>query len=235
MLVIGAGLASGIAADPEWASASHVSQGALIAAGYNRLGGFGKFSAVILALGIISNMVAPTYSSGIDFQILGRYAARIPRVFWNTFGVIIYTACALAGRNSLSEIFTNFLALMGYWVAIWIAITVEEQLIFRRTKGYDWTVWADQRKLPIGIAALVAFVIGWVGAILSMSQLYYIGPIAVKVGTHGADVSTFLPTAYALIEQEANVASQMGNYVGFAWAAIVYPPLRWFELKRFGR
>jgi len=27
----------------------------------------------------------------------------------------------------------------------------------------------------------------------------------------------------------------MGNFVGFAWAAIVYPPLRAWELKRFGR
>ena len=189
VLVIGAGLASGAKSDPDWLAAGGVSQGASIAAGYNRLGGFGKFCAVILALGIINNMIAPTYSAGIDFQILGRYAARVPRVIWNTVGVIVYTACALAGRNSLAVIFTNFLALMGYWVAIWIAITVEEQLIFRRSKGYDWTAWADKTKLPIGLAAGTAFVVGWVGAILSMAQLYYIGPIAKEVGTHGADVS----------------------------------------------
>lgn len=28
---------------------------------------------------------------------------------------------------------------------------------------------------------------------------------------------------------------QLGNYVGFAWAAIFYAPLRWFELRKFGR
>jgi hypothetical protein len=28
---------------------------------------------------------------------------------------------------------------------------------------------------------------------------------------------------------------QMGNYVGFAWAALVFPPLRYWELKKFGR
>jgi len=42
----------------------------------------------------------------------------------------------------------------------------------------------------------------------------YTGPIAHLVGEYGAD---------------------MGNYVGFAWAALVYPPLRWAELKHFGR
>lgn len=57
-------------------------------------------------------------------------------------------------------------------------------------------------------------VIGWAGAILCMAQVWYIGPIAAEVGDYGGD---------------------MGNYVGFAWAALVYPPLRWLEIKRFGR
>ncbi|KAI9712990.1 MAG: hypothetical protein M1812_006738 [Candelaria pacifica] len=188
-LVLGAGLASGTVTKPEWESAYGVSQGALIVVGYGPLGGFGKFCSVVVALGLIANLIAPTYSSGVDFQILGRYAAKIPRLIWNTFGVIIYTVCALAGRNSLSAIFTNFLALMGYWVAIWIAITLEEQLIFRRRRGYDWNAWNDRSKLPLGIAALVAFLIGWVGAILCMAQAWYTGPIARSVGEHGADVS----------------------------------------------
>lgn len=28
---------------------------------------------------------------------------------------------------------------------------------------------------------------------------------------------------------------QMGNYVGFSWAALVYPPLRYLELRVMGR
>jgi purine-cytosine permease-like protein len=38
----------------------------------------------------------------------------VPWFIWNTFGVIVFAVCGLAGRNSLSAIFTNFLALMGY-------------------------------------------------------------------------------------------------------------------------
>ena len=78
---------------------------------------------------------------------------------------------------------------MGYWLAIWIAITIEEQLIFRWRRGYDWTVWNQREKLPVGLAALVAFLVGWAGAILCMAQVWYIGPIAARVGEFGADVS----------------------------------------------
>ena len=115
------------------------------------LGSFGSFCGVVVALGLVANLIPPTYSSGVDFQVLGRYAARIPRAIWNTIGVVIYTVCALAGRDHLAEIFTNFLALMGYWVSIWIAITLEEHLIFRRKSGFNWTVWNQQSKLPHGI------------------------------------------------------------------------------------
>lgn len=110
-------------------------------------------------------------------------------MIWNTVGVIIYTVCALAGRSNLSEIFTNFLALMGYWVAIWFAIIIEEFFLFRWRSGYNWAAWRDPSKLPIGIAGFVAFVVGWVGAILCMAQVWYIGPIAKLVGDWGADVS----------------------------------------------
>lgn len=188
-LIVGIGLASGVSTNADYATAYETGAGNLLVEGFSSLGGFGKFLGVVIALGLIPNVIAPTYSSGIDFQILGRAAQQVPRFVWNTCGVIIYTACALAGRNSLSEIFTNFLALMGYWLAIWISITLEEQLIFRRSTGYDWTVWNTQSKLPLGIAALVAFLIGWAGAILCMAQVWYIGPIAQEVGVHGADVS----------------------------------------------
>lgn len=212
--ILGIGLASGMSTNTSWESAYSVSQGALLVEGYRPLGSFGSFCSVLVALGLVSNLVVPTYSSGIDAQILGRWAAVIPRAVWNTIGVIIYTVCALAGRAHLAEIFTNFLALMGYWVSIWIAIILEEHLIFRRKRGFNWDVWSDAKKLPLGIAAMIAFVVGWIGAILCMAQLWYIGPIAGLVGDYGAD---------------------MGNYVGFAWAAIVYPPIRVWELKRFGR
>ena len=49
--LIGLGLASGALTRPSWAEAEGVSTGALILAGFEGLGGFGKFCAVVVALG----------------------------------------------------------------------------------------------------------------------------------------------------------------------------------------
>lgn len=214
--ILGIGLATGVTTNSAWSSALGTSQGALIVAGFSPLGSFGSFCSVIVALGLVANMTAPTYVAGVDFQVLGQWFYRVPRFVWNTLGVVIYTVCGIAGRESLATIFTNFLALMGYWVTMWVAIMLEEHLIFYNRLGmvkFNWENWNDRTKLPFGGAAVIAFLVGWIGAILCMAQVWYIGPIAKEVGEYGAD---------------------MGNYVGFAWTALVYPPLRWLELKRFG-
>ena len=212
--LVGVGLASGTLTHPSWEDAYNTSSGALILAGYDGLGGFGKFLGVLIALGLIANNIPGTYSASLGFQIMGRHLARLPRWFYSCVGVVIYTACALGGRNSLYEIFENFLALMGYWVTIYLMIAFEEHVIFRRTRGFDWDAWADPSKLPIGIAALIAFLVGWAGAIVCMDQVWYVGPIAKMVGEDGSD---------------------LGIWVGVSWAMLVFPPLRWWELKQFDR
>lgn len=191
MFMLGIGLTSGMISNVAWSDAYNISQGALAVEAFRPLGAFGSFLSVFLALGLIANLIAPTYSAGVDFQVLGRYFERVPRVVWNTAGAVIYTVCAVAGREHLAAIFTNFLALMGYWVSIWIAIMLEEHLIFRKWigLGWNWDAWNDRARLPVGIAALFAFLIGWAGAILCMSQVWYIGPLAALVGEDGGDVS----------------------------------------------
>lgn len=191
MFVIGIGLGSGLASNRTWAEAYEVSQGALIVEGFRPLSSLGSFCSVIMALGLISNLVAPTYASGVDWQALGRHFHLIPRPIWNTLSVLIYTVAAIAGRASLATIFTNFLALMGYWVSIWTALLLCEHLIFRHKLGlgWNWDAWNDNEKLPQGWAGMAAFLIGWVGAILGMAQVWYIGPIAGLIGEYGGDVS----------------------------------------------
>ena len=86
--------------------------------------------------------------------------------------------------------------------------------MFRRGKEYDWSIWDVSEKLPVGLAALVAFLVGWVGSIISMYQIWYVGPVAKLVGEYGAD---------------------LGIWVGIGFAMVVFPPLRWVELKKFHR
>ena len=164
--LLGVGLASGVASTPGWDTAFSTSSGALLLAGYDGLGGFGKFCAVVVTLGLCANTVPGSYAAGLDFQTLGKAWKAVPRYFWVTVGTIIYFVCAVAGRNHLFIIFQNFLALMGYWVVIFLTIVLEEHLVFRRTRGFDWAAYEDKAKLPLGIAALIAFLVGWVGPIV---------------------------------------------------------------------
>lgn len=212
--LLGVGLASGITTTPAWSTAYDTSSGALILAGYGGLGGFGKFCGVIVALGVIANNIPGTYSAALGIQVLGRYGKTIPRYVLVCVVVAIYFICAIAGRNNLFDIFENFLALMGYWVMIFISIVLEEHLIFRRGVGFDWTAWEDKKRLPVGFAALITFFVGWAGAIVGMRQEWYVGPLAETVGDTGSD---------------------LGIWVGCGFALIIFPPLRYLELNKFGR
>ena len=145
---------------------------------------------------------------------MGRFGKAVPRYVWACVVVVVYLVCALAGRNNLFDIFSNFLALMGYWIEIFICIVLEEHLIFQREIGFDWTAWEDKKRLPLGIAALIAFLFGWMGAIFGMYQAWYVGKLAILVGDYGAD---------------------LGVWVGCGFTLISFPPLRYLELKRFGR
>jgi purine-cytosine permease-like protein len=200
---IGIGLGSGLANNPTWAAGfGNGGVGGLITAAYQPLGRFGDFCAIILGLGVAANMIPGNYSAAFCIQLLAPQTQALPRVFWNTIATIVYIVCAIAGRNQLLTIFLNFLPLIGYWTIIWITITLEEQVIFRRTRGYVWSDWDQPSKLPIGIAAFSSFLVGWAGAILCMSQAYYVGPIAKMV------------------------PADMGLPVAAAWTAIVYPGFR---------
>lgn len=214
-MLLGTGLASGIATNENWSAANGISSGALILAGYDGLpSGFGKFCGVVVAFGLIANNIPTTYSGALSFQILGRYFNMVPRYVWTCVVAAIYFICAMVGRNDLLVIFQNFLALMGYWVTIFVSIVLEEHVIFKWNTGFDWDSWADQQKLPIGYAALGAFLIGWAGSIISMYQIYFVGPVAILVGEHGAD---------------------LGIWVGCGFALLTYPLLRFLELKFVGR
>ena len=85
-LLLGIGLASAIPSNPSYAAAYDISQGALITVAFDPLGAFGRFCNVIVALGLIANLIPPTYSSGVDFQILARVAQKVPRWLWNLLG-----------------------------------------------------------------------------------------------------------------------------------------------------
>ncbi|KAK7184963.1 Purine-cytosine permease fcyB 3 [Paraphaeosphaeria sporulosa] len=214
--MLGIGIASGIATHPEWEDAYNISIGALLTVTYAPLGHFGNFCAVVLALGLIANSIPGTYSAALNCQMMGRAWKVVPRWIWTVALVVVQLACALAGRNKVFVVFQNLLALMGYWLTIMICIVAEEHVLFQKARALaiDWAAWEEQRKLPVGVAALVAFLLGWMGAILGMYQVWYVGPLAKLVADTGADV---------------------GVWVGCGFALVAFPPLRLLELRLVGR
>lgn len=135
---------------PSWSTAYYISSGALILESYSAVGGFGKFCGVVVALCVISNNVPGTYAAALDYQVLGRYGKMVPRYLWVCAIVLVYFVCAIAGRDYLFGIFQNFLALMGYWVVIFVSIVLEEHLIFRPNGVFNWSAWENKEHLPIG-------------------------------------------------------------------------------------
>jgi purine-cytosine permease-like protein len=167
-LLLGVGLGTGIAHNPRWGAIYDGTPGSVVIAGYDRLGALGKFCAFLNVLTIVSNNAPGSYSMAMNFQMLGNFWCKVPRPVFTTVSTAIYTACAIGGRDSLYQIFKNLVPLIGYWIVIWFTIFVESDLMFNRDRQYDWSVWNNPQKLPVGFAATVAFLIGWGGAIVGM-------------------------------------------------------------------
>jgi purine-cytosine permease-like protein len=107
--------------------------------------------------------------------------------------------------------------LIGYWLAIYEGISLTEHFVFKRGFGGYQPEFYDQAKnLPPGIAAVTAFCFGVAGMVTGMSQVWYVGPIALHAG-------------------EAPYGGDVGFELGFAFAATSYFFLRNLELRYFHR
>ncbi|KAJ5561441.1 Permease cytosine/purine uracil thiamine allantoin [Penicillium sp. DV-2018c] len=197
VLLMGVGLGTVIASSAHYAAKYSNSPGGVLMTAYDGLGGFGKFCAVINVLALVANNTPGAYSMGMNIQMIGGRFGKVPKPVFTTVATVFYAACAMGGRNQLYEVFKSFLPLIGYWVMIFVVIVFQEDMIFRRKRGYDWSQWNCREKLPMGIAAAVAFLIGWAGAIVGMSQVYYIGPIARMAGD--ADLGLWLAAGFTAV------------------------------------
>jgi len=180
------------------------------------LGHFGEFCLVVLALSIIANNCPNIYSVSLSLQVLARATQRIPRFIWTFVGTLIYCAVAIPGYGHFANVLEDFMLLIAYWLAIYEGISLSEHIFFKRGfSGYQPETYMDSKKLPPGIAAIVAFCFGIMGAVLGMAQVWFTGPIGKLCGTqYGGDV---------------------GFELAFAFAAVTFIPLRYFEKKHFDR
>lgn len=180
-----------------------------------RYGGGGRFCLVILALSVIANNVPNNYSGAISAQTIIPWFGKIPRFVWNILITIVILAVAIPAAHHFATFFENLLNVLAYWLAIYAIVLLEEHLIFRKGfSGYNLDDWNTFSRLPLGLAAIAALGAGVAGMVLGMSQTYWVGPIAKKIGEYGGDV---------------------GFELSFAFSGIVYPIARTLELKFIGR
>ena len=121
------------------------------------------------------------------------------------------------GYSHFEEVLQNFMNFIGYWLAIYQSIALTEHFFFKRgAGGYQPAIYDKPRLLPPGIAAVAAFCVGVVGVVMGMSQQWFVGPIAIKIGSppYGGDI---------------------GFELGFAFAMVAYLVFRPLELKMFDR
>jgi len=228
-LTCGAGIATALQTNPDWNAAylaGNESTAALIEIAFRSLGNVRYFFLFILAWSQINNNIFNYYSISISMQLFGHWSKRIPRFFWSFIGLVVMILISIFGRNKLDAILSDLVAIIGYWTILYFVIYLEEHLIFRQNYftnwlkngtsgiGWDMEAWDTPRLLPFGLAAMLAFCVGVAGSVVGMSQAWYTGPIAKKVGDDGAD---------------------LGIELGFIFAGVVFPPLRYLELKKFGK
>lgn len=184
---------------PYAAAYNHHGLGGLIAEVYHP-DGWSKFCLVILTFSVLGNNIAINYSSGLSLQLLGHYFHAVPRFIWSFFFAIVVAVLAIAGRQNLSAVVSDFVSMLGYWTVSFTIILLLEDKVFRRTEGYNLVVWDQPSKLPLGIAAVTALLAGYLaGGVPGMSQVWYIGPIAAKFGGYGGDVGVYMSAAITLV------------------------------------
>lgn len=217
-MLAGACVASTMGINEQWANVyKHEDVGGLLQYILFPLG-FAKFILVILVMsGIGTNCIA-IYAAALSIQQFARPLAVVPRFIWTLLVFIAILLLGIAGRNKLLSVLQNFLSLLGYFNTSFFVILFIEHYVYRGGlhgyQGYDLEAWNTPEKMPIGYAGLLAFTMGWVGAILGMVESWYTGPLGKLIGDDGGDI---------------------GNELALIFTVITYLPLRWLERKYVGR
>ena len=105
---------------------------------------------------------------------------------------------------------------LSSYVEVNFIIVFSEHWIFRGgnfATGYDLDGWNDPARLPLGLAACTSFLLGVVGWVMGMSQTWFVGPVAKKIGGTG----------------------DVGNELTLVITLVTFIPLRFLEKRIIGR
>lgn len=216
--ILGAACATGVSTNERWAelyasnSVGGLLYGVLVE---DSLGGFGQFCMVLLSLSTVANNIPNMYSIALSAQSFWSPFAKVPRVFWTVAGNLITLAICIPAYYEFEQVMNNFMNLIGYYLAIYQAISYSEHFIYRKGfSGYEPEAYQDKSKTPLGLAGCFAIGCGAAGVAIGICQVWYVGVVARQIGDFGGDVGFELAAAFAFIG---------------------YNLVRRFEIKYFGR
>jgi len=213
LMTLGAAIGGAKANVPSWQEGydAHL-VGGVLGAMLEPAGGFGKFLVVVLSLSLLGNMAATSYSITLNFQMLLPLLFKVPRYLFAVILAAILIPVSIVAAVDFFHSLENFVSLIGYWSSAFLGVVLVEHLWFRRADcaSYDPEAWDDARLLPWGLAAITACVLSFGLVVPSMSQVWFVGPIAKKTGDIGLEMA-------------------------FVVSALMYVPLRWVEKRVSGR
>ncbi|KAF7196684.1 Purine-cytosine permease fcyB [Pseudocercospora fuligena] len=213
LMVLGAAIGGAVPNVPSWeAGYNSTSVGGVLAAMLEPAGGFGKFLVVILSLTLLGNIAATMYAITLNFQLLLPWLVNIPRSLFAIVITVIVIPISVQAAKDFFVNLENFIGVIGYWSAAFVAIVGVEHILFRGTSSsaYDHDYWNVPKALPTGVAAVTAAVCSVALIVPCMAQVWYTGPIGAKTG-------------------------DLGFEMAFAVTAILYVPFRLAERRIVGR
>jgi NCS1 nucleoside transporter family len=175
-------------------------------------GGIAGLVVLLLAFSTIANNVPNDYSFALSTQVIG--LKNIRRWILTIVGAVAYVALALALQANFNFKLEGFLLLIAYWLGAWNAVVLLEHFVFRKGK-YPVEDYENSHKLPVGIAGVVAMVVGIAVAFLGVQQLATFGYEGI-ISKQIADADIGFPLAIVV-------------------AGVIYLVLRRWELSKFKR
>ena len=192
LMVLGAAIGGAVPNVPAWQEGyDRTSIGGVLAAMLQPAGGFGKFLVVILAFSLLGNLAATMYAITLNLQLLVPWLVRIPRALFAIVITAIVIPVSIEAAKSFFASLENFIGLIGYWAAAFVAVVVVEHTWFRRSDctTYAHEIWDSPKSLPIGIAAVAAALCSVALIVPCMAQIWYTGPIAATTGDLGFEMA----------------------------------------------
>ncbi|KAL1943828.1 hypothetical protein VTO73DRAFT_3646 [Trametes versicolor] len=180
--LLGAAFAAAAPGVPSWEAGfdNGNNAGGLIRAVLSPSGGFGKFLTVLLALSVPSTCAPTLYTFASSFMAIHANFARVPRYVYIFISEAILIPVAIIGARHFYATFVDVMNVIGYWSTVFAAIVIAEHVVFRQNdwERYDLSQYCQPNGLPLGLAAILAFLCACGIIVPCMSQAWYVGPIA---------------------------------------------------------